>query len=135
MQQAGRRRSEENEKLDPENVVYQGRVLVSFLTLIPAIIVKLKAANLPLKSDEALVFIETWLSDLMKRAGLTRNAKFVPKSEFKQKGFLGSGGIGRFRDRLWAASLSNKALGNLQDDGVQDLAEKNRQYCENALGQ
>lgn len=125
----------ENDKLDPDNVVYQGRVLVSFLTLIPAIITVIKEADLPLNSDKALAFTETWLGGLMKRAGLIHNAKFVPKSEFKKKGFLGSGGIGRFRDRLWAASFSDKSVSDLPDDRMQSLAETNRLHSKDALGQ
>ncbi len=92
-----------SEKLDADNVVYQGRVLVSALTLLPACINELKRNDLVLISRSAKKHLTKWFRKLMRRAGLLKDRRFISKLEFKKKGFLGSGGIGRFRDTLWAA--------------------------------
>jgi DGQHR domain-containing protein len=96
-----------SDKLDPENVAYQGRVLVSVLTLLPACIWEIRRSKSPFISDDASARLQKWFERIIRHAGLQKDKKFVPKSEFKKKGFLGSGGIGRFRDTLWAASISN----------------------------
>ncbi|MGD0654273.1 MAG: DGQHR domain-containing protein [Thermoguttaceae bacterium] len=93
----------ESESLDPENVAYQGRAIVSFLTLMPACILQLKRKKIKLLSDKAAEEIITWLRGVMTRAKLVKNGKFLAKGEFRSKDFLGSGGLARFRDSLWAA--------------------------------
>jgi DGQHR domain-containing protein len=76
-----------SEKLDPENVAYQGRILVSVLTLLPACILELKTKKVALTSDKAKAILTIWFQDLIGRAGLLKNKKFIAKSEFKKKGF------------------------------------------------
>lgn len=94
-------------RLDPENVAYQGRVIVSFLTLIPACIWKLRQLKQPLVSPESQEALTEWLHKIMDRAGMIdRGGKFLPRSKFRDKGFLGSGGLARFRDTLWIAAMS-----------------------------
>ena len=100
----------ESESLDPENVAYQGRAIVSFLTLIPACILTLRKNGARLISDEARSTLEKSVRATMKRAGLLKNGRFLSKSEFKHKGFVASGGLARFRDTLWAATATNKPL-------------------------
>lgn len=115
-----------SDKLDPDNVAYQGRVLVSALTLLPACIWNLKKARKVLISDSAERFLTDWFRGLMARAGLLPNNKFVAKGEFKKKGFLGSGGIGRFRDTLWAASIETKDISRLSAETKAALAEQHK---------
>jgi DGQHR domain-containing protein len=101
----------ESESLDPENVAYQGRAIVTFLTLIPACILELKRKRLPMVSENSKKLLESWARNTMKRARLLgKNGRFLAKSEFKHKGYLGSGGLARFRDALWAAAATTKAL-------------------------
>jgi DGQHR domain-containing protein len=113
--------------LDPENVTYQGRVLVAILTLVPAMIWMLQRKGIPLISEDAAVALTHWLRDLAERAHLLEKGIFLPKSKFKQRGYLGSGGIGRFRDALWAATLGKKSLTKMKPVTVSALANKNRQ--------
>lgn len=116
----------ESDKLDPENVVYQGRVLVSALTLVPACINEIKRSNnKALISDNSELLLKTWFSQLMKRAGLMKNGRFLSKTDFKGKGYLGSGGIGRFRDTLWAA-LGATSVAKLSAERRAELASENR---------
>jgi len=119
-----------SEKLDPDSVAYQGRVLVSFLTLLPACIWILKKNKTILISDEAKKTLTKWLQGLMVRAGLIDKDKFVTKSKFKEKGYLGSGGIGRFRDVLWAASIGTDNVTKFSTEKRKQLAEeyKSRVY-------
>ena len=124
----------ESENLDPENVAYQGRVIVSFLTLIPACIWKLKKANVKLISDGAKRLLNRWLRDVMERAGLLEDERFLPKPQFREKGFLGSGGLARFRDTLWAAAIGSGRLDKLETDELAELAEKHRKRVRSELG-
>lgn len=121
-------------QLDPKNVAYQGRVLVSFLTLIPACIWKLKEAEVPLLSERAAETLEKWLTTVMKNAGLLKDGMFLDKAEFKDKEFLGSGGLAKFRDLLWAAVNASKRIDGLEVEQLAARAEKNRQIIATALG-
>lgn len=116
-----------SDKLDSENVVYQGRILVSVLTLIPACLWEIKRLNAVAVSDETGESLTAWFRKLMHRAGLLKKGRFIPKSQFKRLGFLGSGGIGRFRDTLWAASLTNKRVSRLSAKSRAMLAGKNKE--------
>jgi DGQHR domain-containing protein len=124
----------ESDKLDPDNVAYQGRVLVAALTLLPACISLLKAERLPLISDKANVLLVDWFRKVMQRAGLIQRDRFIAKGEFQKKGFLGSGGIGRFRDTLWAAALSKRTISGLADEKKTSLAEKHKSEVYSKLG-
>lgn len=112
--------------LDPENVAYQGRVLVSFLTLVPACLWLLKKSDIVLISNKSKDYLIAWLKQLLGRAGLLERKRFIPKSSFKKLGYLGSGGIGRFRDTLWAASLTKKNITRLSVERKHKIAEENR---------
>jgi len=72
------------------------------------------------------------ISQLMTRAGLLKNEKFIAKGEFKQKGFLGSGGIGRFRDTLWAA-VGPKKIARLSPQKRAELANDRRSKIHSEL--
>lgn len=100
----------ESTSLDPENVAYQGRAIVSFLTLTPACILHLNCEKVQLLSDTAVDVLTAWLRGVMERAKLLKKGKFLAKGEFRSKGFLGSGGLARFRDSLWAAVGTDKPL-------------------------
>ena len=115
-----------SEKLDPSNVVYQGRVLVSFLTLLPACIWTLTKTHVVPISDDARAVLVKWLGGLMDRAGVLEKGKFIPKERFKTKGYLGSGGIGRFRDTLWAAAIGTQDIAKLGVEQKNQLAESNK---------
>lgn len=124
-----------SESLDPENVAYQGRAIVSFLTLTPACILELKKIKMPLISDKAKMDLTEWLEGVMKRARLLKNGRFLAKGEFKHKGYLGSGGLGRFRDSLWAATGSTKVIpARISAEKLAEMANKNRAAVRSKLG-
>jgi DGQHR domain-containing protein len=125
----------QSDKLDPENVTYQGRVLVSVLTLMPACIWELRRSRSHFVSDDASKRLQKWFERVIKNAGLQKGAKFLPKSEFKRKGFLGSGGIGRFRDTLWAASIATRSIGRLSPSGKAAAAAANKERIFSELAQ
>jgi hypothetical protein len=116
----------ESAQLDPENVAYQGRILVSAIDLISAYVWRIRKSDTPLNSLEAQELLVPYIERLLNRAGLSKNGKFIPKSDFKRKGFLGSGGIGRFRDTLWAATIGTKSIADLSPEDKAELANKNR---------
>lgn len=115
-----------SEKLDPNSVAYQGRVLVSFLALLPSCIWILKKSKEKLISDEAVEVLTKWLRGLMNRAGLLEKGEFIEKGKFKKEGYLGSGGIARFRDTLWAAAIGTRDISKYTPEGKNKLAEKNK---------
>jgi DGQHR domain-containing protein len=115
-----------SDRLDPENVAYQGRILVSAIDLIPVCIWKIRKERKHLISTKAEECLTNYFRDLLNRAGLLRENKFLPKGEFKKKGFLGSGGIGRFRDTLWAAAIGDASIARLQPERRAEMAESNR---------
>lgn len=117
----------ESESLDPENVAYQGRAIVSYLTLMPACILELRRKHVELVSDKARVTLSAWLRNTMKHAHLTKNGRFLAKGEFKAKGYLGSGGLARFRDALWVAAGTQKSVpSRLSDEKLAKLASASR---------
>jgi len=115
-------------ELSAQNVVYQGRVLVSILDLVPAIIWKLQKSKAPLVSEKAETTLSEWLRDTMERAGLIDRKKnrFISKEQFSEMQFLGSGGIGRFRDRLWAAAFAKSPIASQADEKISARAESAR---------
>lgn len=123
---SGRKEDSTIEQLDPNSVVYQGRVIGSALSLIPACIWKLRDAEIPLLSEDAEGHLRGWLRQIMRSAGLLKARKFLSKSDFIRKGYLGSGGIGRFRDSLWAAIGTTK-VSKLKPETRARLAQRHRQ--------
>ncbi len=113
-------------KLDADNVAYQGRVLVSFLSLVPACIWALRRNGIQPLSDAATPLLVKFLKGAISRAGLLEDGVFLPKSAFREKGFLGSGGIGRFRNTLWAAVAGRGSIEDLDDGELAARADKNR---------
>jgi DGQHR domain-containing protein len=124
---------EDEAKLDPDNVAYQGRVIVSFLTLIPACLFKLQSLTAPYVSEKAHLTLARWLRDLMERAGLMKSGQFLEKRDFKNRGYLGSGGIAKFRDTLWAATLSDESVARFGDDKKAALAAAHHAKIEKSL--
>ncbi len=116
----------ESPALDADNVAYQGRVIVSFLTLVPACIWMLQKAKKVFVSEESHKVLSDWLLKVIKRADLQEDGQFVSKRNFKSKGFLGSGGLARFRDVLWAAALGTTAVSTLSAEDIAKRAEDNR---------
>ncbi len=113
--------------LSPQNVAYQGRVLVSIFTLVPAMIWKLKKERVPFISEKAGKLLAFWLKDIARKANLLEDGVFIGKDKFKEHGYLGSGGIGRFRDTLWAVVIGKDQLtSKVKPEKVALLAEKNR---------
>lgn len=115
-----------DEEEQSDNIAYQGRILVSIITLVPALIAKLKAKRVVLISDKASDVISEALTNMAINAGLINNGIFISKEKFKEKNFLGSGGIGRFRNTLWAAFDSPTKISRFGDDKLSELAEENR---------
>jgi DGQHR domain-containing protein len=124
----------ESESLDPENVAYQGRAIVSFLTLIPACVWELRRKNVPLNSADAKPTLEAWLKGTMRRARLTKEGRFLGKGDFKAKGYLGSGGLARFRDTLWIAAASQSEVPRrLSPEKLTELASESRARIKSKL--
>jgi DGQHR domain-containing protein len=135
LQASGRTEGESTTELNPQNVVYQGRVLVSVLDLVPAVLSLLKQKKFPFVSENARVEITDWLRGTINRAGLLHKNKFVAKSEFKKLGFLGSGGIGRFRNLLWASAFKRTKLDkHISPSQIADLASQAHSKVNQALG-
>jgi DGQHR domain-containing protein len=125
----------ESESLDPENVAYQGRAIVSFLTLIPACIWELRKNDVTLRSVQGKTVLERWLKSTMKRARLTKNGRFLAKGDFKAKGYVASGGLARFRDTLWIAAVSqNKVPPRLSSEKLAEMASISRARVRSQLG-
>jgi DGQHR domain-containing protein len=129
----GRKEDSASEQLDPTSVVYQGRVIGSALSLVPACIWTLRNADIPILSDGSEKHLTTWLRHIMSSAGLLKKKRFLSKAEFIRKGYLGSGGIGRFRDTLWAAALGNTKVSKLKPNHRAELALMNRRQVESDL--
>ena len=122
-------------ELSPQNVAYQGRILVSVIGLTPAIIWKVNEGKIPLISDKALLTLTSWFKDIARQADLLEDGVFIGKNKFKERGYLGSGGIGRFRDTLWAVVTGNQKITKAtKPNEVSALAEKNRQLVFSKLG-
>ena len=129
-----RGRSKEVE-LTPQNVVYQGRILVSVVALIPAMLWKLRGEKVTLVSEKALAILTDWLRGVADRAKLLEDGVFIGKDKFKERGYLGSGGIGRFRNSLWAVVAGkNKLTEATKPDDVFNLAEQHRKLVYSELG-
>ncbi len=136
LEASGRRHGEgpKNGPLRPGNVIYQGRVLVSFLTLIPACLWVCRREKSDFVSGNAHKKLVAWLREVMGRAGMLKNGAFLEKSDFKEKGFLGSGGLARFRDFLWAAvNETSQSIGKMELGRVAELATKNRSSIQQEL--
>ncbi len=112
--------------LSADNVAYQGRVLVSFLTLLPACIWKLKKAKILATSPKSLDHLIAWLKEVMDRSGLRPGGRFLEKKKFTEKKYLGTGGEARFRDVLWAAASSESSVTRLSSTTIKDMASEFR---------
>lgn len=132
--QASGRAETTKEALDPQNVVYQGRILVSVIDLVPAVLAHLKHTGISFVSDGARNEISKWLQGAIDRAGLLHQGEFIAKDKFKEQGFLGSGGIGRFRNLLWAAASRKRKLGDIDPGKIAELANEARAEVNKALG-
>ncbi|MBI4668306.1 MAG: DGQHR domain-containing protein [Elusimicrobia bacterium] len=131
LEASGRFESKKRSKdieLSPQNVAYQGRILVSVIALIPAMLWKIIEEKVPFVSDRALTMLTGWLRDIIGRAGLIEDdGTFISKDKFKERGYLGSGGIGRFRNSLWATVVGKHKIEKNKLEEVSALAEQNRQ--------
>jgi len=132
---SGRTEEKGTTVLDAQSVVYQGRVLVSIIAIIPAILRHLKSKQLTFLSDKAQKEITHWLKGVVYRANLTKDDKFISKDEFRKLGFLGSGGIGKLRDRLWAAAIKETKLSRISDKKISELANEARKKVNKAIGE
>ena len=121
-------------QLDPGNVAYQGRVLVSILALVPAMLRKLKKERIPAVSHKAQERLTDWLREVADRAKLLQDGVFITKNEFKNRKYLGSGGIGLFRDTLWAATGTKKDLRRARPEKIAEIAKGMRAQTFRALG-
>lgn len=120
--------------LKPQNVVYQGRILVSILDLVPIMLAHLKSKNISFVSEISRKELTTWLAGVINRAGFLQDSKFMEKEEFRKEGFLGSGGVGRFRNLLWAATSRKNKLNNLDSEKISEIAKKARIDANELIG-
>ncbi|HEX4002889.1 MAG TPA: DGQHR domain-containing protein [Candidatus Acidoferrales bacterium] len=121
-------------ELDPGNVAYQGRVLVSILALAPAMLRKLKNEGVAFVSTKAQERLTRWLQEIADRASLLHDGVFIDKKEFKNRKYLGSGGIGLFRDTLWAATTTTRDLRRVKPEKVAQIAKGIRAKTFKSLG-
>jgi DGQHR domain-containing protein len=129
---SGRKDEVEGKRVSAHNVAYQGRILVSFLSLVPACLHTLREREINVRSRRVTDELESWLREVLDRAGLMDDGKFLSKDEFKKAGYLGSGGIGRFRDRLWAA-IDAKIPATHDSEMIKVLAREKRKEVYGAL--
>ncbi len=123
------------EILNPQNVAYQGRVLVSVIALVPGMLWKLKRKKIIYISEKAKIELTKWLKDIAERANLLERGVFLSKTKFKERGYLGSGGIGRFRDSLWAVAAGDRKLTRKnKEETIRQWAEENRATIFESLG-
>jgi DGQHR domain-containing protein len=120
--------------LDPGNVAYQGRVLVSILALVPAMLRKLKKERVAFVSNRAQERLTSWLREIAERASLLEDGVFIDKKEFKNRKYLGSGGIGLFRDTLWAATETKRDLRRTNPEKIAQIAKGVRSHAFKFLG-
>lgn len=121
-------------QLSPENVAYQGRILVSILALVPAMLWTLRKVKAPAVSTKAQEHLTKWLRNIAQRAALLDDDDvFIGKKEFKNRKYLGSGGIGLFRDTLWAA-LGTKNLRRAKPETIAQEAAEVRSKVLKGLG-
>jgi DGQHR domain-containing protein len=132
---SGRMEEKGTTVLDHQSVVYQGRVLVSIITLTPAILLHLKSKKLTFFSDKARQEITNWLEEVVYKANLTKDDIFISKDEFRKLGFLGSGGIGKLRDRLWAAAIKKTKLSRISEKKISELANEARKKVYKVIGE
>jgi DGQHR domain-containing protein len=135
LQASGRAEAQGANELNPQNVVYQGRVLVSVIDLVPAILAHLLDAKLPFVSEKARQDVTEWFKETIHNAGLIQKGKFVVKDDFRKLGFLGSGGIGRFRNLLWAAAYRKRNVSNLSPEDIAKAAGQGRAEANKALSE
>lgn len=138
LEATGRREDvQETKKLSEGNVVYQGRILISVISLIPAMILHLSnVGKQPLISDKSEKELTLWFYALIKNAGLLKGKLFIDRKEFKKEGYLGSGGIARLRDRLWASVVKRKQKisRRMRPEKVSQIAEENMAVVYKKLG-
>ncbi|MBI3664340.1 MAG: DGQHR domain-containing protein [Acidobacteria bacterium] len=127
------KRTLKKKKLDRENVVYQGRVLVSILALVPGMLWALRKAKVPFVSTNAQEHLAKWLREIADRASLLQDGTFIGKREFKNRKYLGSGGIGLFRDTLWAAMGAKLNLRRAKSERIARVAGEMRAKVHRAL--
>jgi len=113
-------------QLASENVAYQGRILVSILAIVPAMLWELRKIKAPLVSAKAQERLTKWLHDIADRAALLEDDVFIGKKEFKNRKYLGSGGIGLFRDTLWAAMTTKLNLRRAKPEKIAQVASELR---------
>jgi len=128
------KRHSQNQQLAPENVAYQGRILVSILALVPAMLWELRKKKITLVSAKAQDHLTKWLREIATRAALLEDGIFIGKKEFKDRKYLGSGGIGLFRDTLWAAIGAKQNLRRTRAEKISQAANKTKLKVHEALG-
>ncbi len=121
-------------ELHPENVAYQGRVLVSILALVPAMLWKLQKTRAAFVSANSHERLTQWLREIADRASLLQKGVFIGKKEFKSRKYLGSGGIGLFRDTLWAAIGPMRDLRRTKPEKISQIADAMRSKVFKVLG-
>jgi len=67
-------------------------------------------------------------------AGLLQDGRFIDKAEFKHRKYLGSGGIGLFRDTLWSAIDAKKDLRRIKPQKIAEIAKISRARIHHSLG-
>src|SRR5579859_2600922 len=123
-----------NRQLNPGNVAYQGRVLVSILNLVPAMLWKLNKERVPFVSAKAQERLTSWLHEIAERASLLEDGVFIGKQEFKNRKYLGSGGIGLFRDTLWAGIKTKGNLRRTRPEKITQIASDMRSQVSKGIG-
>jgi DGQHR domain-containing protein len=136
LEASGRFESNQESKqteVEPGNVAYQGRVLVAVLALVPAMLWVLKKDRIQFVSERAEERLTKWLRSVAVQAGLLENGALIDKKEFKNRKYLGSGGLALLRNTLWAAT-QKKTNPRAKAEKIAQLAAGPRDRIFKALG-
>jgi hypothetical protein len=87
---------------------------------------RLKKIKKPPVSDASMAVLTKWLVKVIDRAGLSEDGLFLSKKKMRSKGCLGSGGMARFRDTLWAAALGFDEVSDFDPEALAVRAEQHR---------
>lgn len=107
---------------------------MSILAIVPAMLWKLKKEGVAFVSTRAQEHLTDWLRGIADRAALLKDGVFIGKQEFKNRKYLGSGGIGLFRDTLWAAMGAKRKLLRMKPERIAQIADGMRSQVFKALG-
>ena len=95
---------------------------------------KRKAGPRGLRFRKSQSTADGWLRQIAERAGLLKEGVFISKQELKDRKYLGSGGIGMFRDTLWAGMKTSGNIRRSKPETITKIADEMRSKIFKAVG-